>query len=404
MRKPLQAHAKVYAGIMAQLYNRQGIGGKLEDASRGARYLTLATRLNDPYRAKQAIELAEPLALATKTRAVIATRQEGLITYQFELQAGFWESYTRAELPTTAAVGLAESRKPVVYTFEDAPHSLFAGATGSGKTRAIESALLAVMAQNTPDNIGILIADSNTELSDFVNAAHLGAPIATEPAAIDNLIALAHKELVTRRAAGNKEGKRLLLVIDEVSDCLTPGNLAMLKDLAKQGRKYRLNLMVGTQRTGQRQLPEILDNLLNRFIGQVDNAQTSVLLTGQAGLQAHKLTGKGDFLHLTGGLAERCQIALATQSDFAAIERKEVTPIAAIEPAMIELPEDDTEPPAGRPQTVIEPARLAFYVYNRNQLSIAQAKAAGVSRYTHNAYKAFAAEFIAELKRLRGQP
>lgn len=403
MRKNIQATAKIYALILAQLYTRQGITGRLTGAARGARYLTLSARLNNPFQGAKALELAEPLALASKTRAVIAARQEGVITYQFELQAGFWESYTRAELPTPAAVGLAEQRRPVIYDFEY-PHSLIAGASGCGKTEAIKSALLAIMAQNTPDNIGILIADSNVELADFQNAVHLAAPIAVEPAAIDTMIALAHKELTTRRERNIKDGRRLLLVIDEVSDCLTPGNVAALRDLAKQGRKYRVNLMIGTQRAGQKELPAIMDNLLNRFIGQTDNAHTSALLTGQAKAGANRLTGKGDFLHIAGGNIARLQVAMATAADFNALERQAPPPLPDIEPApVIELPEDAESATGGRPQTTIEPATLALYVYHRNALSIAQAKAAGISRYTHNYYKQFANEFLAELKRLRGQ-
>jgi hypothetical protein len=57
--------------------------------------------------------------------------------------------------------------------------------------------------------------------------------------------------------------------------------------------------------------------LLNRFVGKVANAQISAMLTGHAGLQAHKLTGKGDFIHISSGEdATRFQVALATQADF----------------------------------------------------------------------------------------
>ena len=47
------------------------------------------------------------------------------------------------------------------------------------------------------------------------------------------------------------------------------------------------------------------------------------MLTGHAGLQAHKLSGSGDFLHVNGKI-ERFQVAVPTAADFEKLPRGEV--------------------------------------------------------------------------------
>ncbi len=408
MKRSLQAHARAYAHILAQLFAAQGIAGQLLTAERGARYLALGTRLYDPQQVNKAIKIAEPLALAAKIETVIAARQIGLVTFQFELQKSFWQTFTRAEV-SGLAVGLAERRRPIEFSFDDAPHALFAGTSGSCKTEAVKSALVALVQTCPPAALGLVVIDTNSELDDFRNCAHLAAPIAGDGKEAAAALSYAHRELARRKAGNIKDDKRLLVVIDEISDLTAdPANVAMLKDIAKQGRKYRLNLMVGNQKPSQKELPAILDNLLNRFVGQTDNAQTSAILTGHSGLAAHRLTGAGDFLHVAGGKADRFQIARATAADFASLERKPAPPMPAAGP-VIDLP-DPVSPAGGRPKAGVDFAVLGAYfarkVMNRH-LSIAGATARfGHKRTIHNRYveamNALNGGFYAELNKLRG--
>uniref|UniRef100_A0A6M3L4H7 Putative DNA translocase n=1 Tax=viral metagenome TaxID=1070528 RepID=A0A6M3L4H7_9ZZZZ len=406
MQRNLTAHAKVYAHLLATLFAAQHIGGKLAQVSRGPRFLSLSARLNDPRQIGRALKLSEPLALASKTENVIAQRDAGYVSYQIELQQSYWQWYTRADLPDRAAVGLGVNRSPVTFGFDDDPHSLFAGATNSGKTEALKSALVAAIGQYTPDDLKLVLVDTNGELSDFMNAANLALPIASEPNDVENAIRFVAAELVRRKTNNTKGAPRLVLAIDEVDDLPDADQLRLI---AKQGRKYRINLMIGTQRASQKTLPSILDNLTGRYVGRVDNAQASAMMTGHSGMSAHQLTGKGDFLSvLPGGRAVRFQVALATQADFNTLPRAEVAPVI-IEPApVIDLPDDDTTT-GGRPELTIEYNTLGRYLahHSLNQaLSISRADAIfGHKRTLHTRYCNALAELItgykSELKRIR---
>lgn len=406
----LPNRARRYAGVISLLFGRLELTGTLKTARRGARHLSLGVRLADPTRLDRAIGLAEPLALHTAAPAVIAGREAGLVVYQFQLAQGYWEYYTRADLPSAEAIGLAEQHRPVVFRL-DPPHTLVAGTTGSGKTEAIKSMLIALMAYR-PDELGLILIDPHRDFGDFANAAHLIIPVACEAEEISHALRLVNQELARRKAEGIKDGKLWVVVIDEASDPASLGdkrggfndeNLVIIKQIGAQARKFRIHLVLGTQKPSHTDLPGVFDLLNNRLVGLVADARLSAALTGQAGLQAHKLTGKGDFMHVVGPDYERFQVAVAGRQDFDRLERAE-SPPALVIPDLIELPlEPEPKPAGGRPPLRVDPVVAANYYWRHpDSISIPMAKELfGLSRDGHGLHKDFVTEFINEVYRLR---
>ena len=122
MQRKVKTHARAYYRILAQIFMAQGIGGRVVTATRGARHLSLGVRLNDPRNVDKAIKLTEPIALAARVDNLLAQRVKGVIAYQFQLQSDFWQAYTWGEDISGLGVGLAEQRRPVTFSFDDAPH------------------------------------------------------------------------------------------------------------------------------------------------------------------------------------------------------------------------------------------------------------------------------------------
>jgi len=400
----LQQRAKSYSRIVQHIYKKQNLRGRLVSARRGARHLSLGIRLADPLKLDAALALAEPLALATNTPAVIAQRlpeTPGLVTYQFQLQPAYWESYTRADV-TGLGVGLGESRRQIDFTF-DPPHTLVAGTTGSGKSETVKSICCGLLSEYTPDDLTLVVIDPHRDYDDFVNAAHLALPVARTQDEIDTAILWVAQELANRREHNARDAKKTVVVIDEAEEALEdPKRLAVVQRVGSEARKFGMHLIISTQKPAQKNLPDLVDRLNNRFVGLVDNAHTSALLTGQAGMQCHKLTGSGDFVHVAGARQERLQVALATRADFDKIPRAEITPPV--------LEQEDTPrilncPPGrgpGRPETQIEPRKIAYYVWHGpDKISIKRAREVlGLARYAHYKHREFAAELFDELKRL----
>lgn len=410
-RAGLPNRARRYAAIINLLFARVGLAGSLKTASRGARHLSLGIRLNDATELNKAIGLAEPLALASAVPAIMAGREDGLVVYQFQLNPGFWESYTRADLPFPLAIGLAERRRAVCLGF-DPPHSLVAGTTGSGKSETIRSAIAGLTTAYSPAELNLILIDPHRELTDFSNLAHLAAPVACTYDDIRAALRYANGELARRKENDLKTEKRLVVVIDEATDPASLGdkksgfnedNLAVIRQIAN-ARKYRIHLILGTQKPSLTDLPGILDLLLNRFVGQVADARLSAALTGRAGLQAHKLTGKGDFLHVAGPDDERFQVAQAARADIEKLERVVDVPVPVVIPDLIEMPPDpDPKPGGGRPPLKVDPAIAAGYFWrNPASISIPMARELfGLSRDGHNLHREFVTDFITELHRLR---
>lgn len=407
----LETRAKRYAMVIRLLFAKQELTGKLQTLNRGARHLSYGVRLVNPMQLDNALKIAEPMALSCGVGAVLAQRLEGLITYQVQLPEMYWQSFTRADLPNSQAVGLAEQRKPIQFEL-DPPHSLIAGTSGAGKSETLKSILIALMTSYTPLELGIILIDPHSDYQDFHNAAHLVMPIATESEAIRQALAYANQELAYRKAENVKDGKTIILAIDEADSVLTGANLEIARTISKHARKYRIHLIVATQKPLHAELPGILDNLMNKFIGQLVDAGTSARVTGHAGLMAHKLTPKGDFLHIAGPDAMRFQVAMATEADFGKLERCEVQPVKVdfmdgieLHPERVEgLTAELPEKPVGRPQLNLNPEWLAWYFYHHpDKISHAIARGFGISRDNHVLHRDFCKQFITAYLKLRSE-
>lgn len=405
----LTARARMLRNVISVLFAQRKLAGAPLPATRGARHLSLPIRLHNPLEIDKALGLSEPLALASNTSRVIAQRQAGLVIYQFELRQSFWEVYTRSDLPKVEAIGLAERRQPVDFDFKQ-PHALVAGSTNSGKSETIKSVLLSLMESHKPDDLGIVLIDLHNDYDDFQNEAHLirfdYGTIANDAADIDTALMWTNQQLAQRKRENIKDAKRIVLVIDEADKVLSDDSrLEIVQSISTEGRKFKINVIVGTQKPSHKTLPRILDNLLNRFVGLVSDANVSVNLTGKSGLQAHLLTGQGDFLHIDGADSKRFQVAMVSNSDYQKLERGEIQTIETVTQSdIVELPPIVEQVSAGRPKLELQPDVLAWYLYHHGvNVSRQTAADSGFTRTIHELHKGFADSVASEYIKLQKQ-
>lgn len=407
MTQQLTGRVRMYAHALTILSQRRGLCGRGVTLERGARYFSIGVRLRNELEIDKALGLAEPLALATNTQTVITKREGGLVCYQFQLAGAYWEKYTRADLTTslgTVGVGLSDNRRQVDFRF-DPPHSLVAGTTGSGKTETVKSILCGLFAVHSPQELNAIIVDPDKDHGDvFRNVAHLaGVPIASDPGDITRVLTYAHQAYLDRKRDNRRDAPPLVIVIDEAEDALAdPRNLGLVAPIARHGRKYRCHLLLATQKPNESTLPSLLDKVNNRFIGLVQNAHLSAHLTGQAGLDCHKLTGEGDFMHVAGATQERLLVALATRQDFDHLPRGEMTPPDwdDVEPDLDDDEGVDSGP--GRPISPVEAIKVAYYCVNGpGNVSQREArKTLDLGKDLHYRHRDFANELMVEIQRL----
>lgn len=398
----LKSRGQRYALVIRLLFAKQGLTGKLSTVNRGARHLSYGVRLNDPMQLDNALKLAEPMALSCGVKNILSQRLGGMVGYQIELPGMYWQYFTRQDLPNSKSVGLAEQKRAIAFEL-DPPHSLIAGTSGSGKSETLKSILVSLMTSYSPLELGIILIDPHCDYQDFSNEAHLIMPIATEASDINRALAYVNQELAYRKAENIKDGRVVILAIDEADSVLSGSNLEIAKQISKQARKYRIHLLVATQKPMHGDLPGILDNLMNKFIGQLSDAKTSANVTGHAGLMAHKLTPKGDFLHISGPDVLRFQVAMATSKDYDKLPRTEIQPVEVVTNDVIELPSELPISEPGRPGYQLNPQYLAWYFYhNPEKITRRMAQELlGMGQRGHELHKEFCREFIKAYLELR---
>ncbi len=168
--------------------------------------------------------------------------------------------------------------------------------------------------------------------------------------------------MIRRETGSIFDARRLIVVIDEAEAVLSNSDLLrIVQAIGKGGREVRINLILATQNPNARSMPDLLPQIANRWVGLVTDARTSFNLSGQAGLDCHKLTGQGDFVHIA-GVPDRLQVALATQADFDRLPRAEMTPpdFEEVEPLdAAQLPEPRSP---GRPREDVDAWKVGFYL------------------------------------------
>jgi len=410
-RNPYAAHMQRYVLVLRVVSGRSGVAGVIVRHARGPRFCSLGLRLRDPLHLDRALKLAEPVALAAGVPAVMAARREdapGLVTFQFELKRGLWKSYTRGQL-AGLEIGVGEANRPLPFTFEHNPHAGVFGTTNSGKTETTRTILHALASTYDPASMRLAIVDRHHDFDDFCRLQHLALPVAHDDVATDQVLdwvgqTLAHR-IATNQRATQSDVPAIVLVIDEAEDILGDvRRFAIVQKIGKEARKFGIHLVMATQKPNQTKLPDLLPNVLNRYVGLVDDAHTSARLTGKPGLNCHQLTGKGDFLHVEGPTAERLQVALTTARDLEALPWGDEPPMPDVEaadtPRLLNMP--DAQP--GRPPNELQPDVTALYLAvlaDDKEISIRSAREElGVSRGLHEMHKPFARDILYELGRL----
>ena len=414
----IERKAHTYTRILGTILQSKCTGRvRLKKEGYGAKHLTLSARLYNPNDQSKVLKVGEDFALAAMVQQCMIERREGLIYFQLQLPEIYQTDLTRQDilkydLPSDT-IALGEGWSGVQYQFTNsAPHGLFAGTTGSGKTEAIKSTIVGLAQTYTPIQLGMLIVDGKKidYGQDFNNLAHLVMPIAKDFNDYMKVIEYAHNEMRSRYRIMAQDStykpKRLVLIIDEVHDSEIIGvksNYEAIKDIAKLGRSANVNLILGTQKPGQDELPKIIDMLINRFVGLVSDARLSSDLTGKKQLGAHLLAGEGDMLHVVGSHVKRCQICQVTEADYKSLPRAET-----MEPELreVHIPDDIVlnEPKGGRPENKISPEILGYYAARHPKLpTVEQSKKNGISYGKHKMHVDFWIEFLRNVKREKEQ-
>ncbi len=232
----------------------------------------------------------------------------------------------------TIVLGKDIAGNSVVADLGKMPHLLIAGATGTGKSVALNSMICSVLYKSTPDEVKMVIIDpKRIELSIYDGIPHLITPVVTDPKKATNALYWAvqemeHRyELMAEMGARNidrynykveKEGdsptsphKKLpyvVVIIDELADLMMVASRDVevaITRLSQMARAAGIHLLIATQRPSVDVLTGVIKaNLPARISFQVSSKTDSRTILDANG--AESLLGAGDMLFLAPGTAK----------------------------------------------------------------------------------------------------
>jgi DNA segregation ATPase FtsK/SpoIIIE, S-DNA-T family len=289
--------------------------------------------------------LADDLCLAMQAESVLIERIPGKSTvgiqipnlrreqiYLRELLES--EVYRRAGSKLTLALGKTIHGEPFVSDLATMPHLLIAGATGTGKSVALNAMLTSILYRATPDEVRLIMIDpKRLELGMYEDIPYLLTPVVVDPKQASNALRWAVREMEERYKTLAAEGVRnidqfnrnirltlaengsrggedasgmpkplpyVIVIIDELADLMMVASNEVeesIARLAQMARAVGIHLVLATQRPSVDVITGLIKaNLPARISFRVSSKTDSrTILDGNG---AEQLLGKGDMLYL----------------------------------------------------------------------------------------------------------
>lgn len=239
-----------------------------------------------------------------------------------------------AKSKLAVSLGLNVAGEPIVAEIDKMPHALIAGATGSGKSVAVNSFIASILFRASPEEVKFIMVDpKRVELTQYNDIPHLLTPVITEPKKVVSALKWACAEMDKRykvfaevgvrniggynEMAGFQSMPYILIVIDELADLMlfAPSEVEeSVARLAQMARAVGIHLLLATQRPSVDVITGLIKaNIPTRFAFNVSSSTDSRVILDTTG--AEKLLGRGDMLYIPPDQAKPVRIQGTFVSD-----------------------------------------------------------------------------------------
>jgi len=212
------------------------------------------------------------------------------------------------------ALGRDVAGHPMIGDIAKMPHLLIAGATGTGKSVAINSLFTSLLYRNTPQDVKFVVIDpKRVELNLYNGIPHLLTPVITDHEKAINSLKWSVAEMDRRYKLLSETGNRniieyngssklplpyIVIIVDELADLMAVAQAdveAAIVRLAQMARAVGIHLVVATQRPSVDIITGLIKaNITSRVAFAVASQVDSRTILDSSG--AEKLLGNGDML------------------------------------------------------------------------------------------------------------
>ncbi len=268
--------------------------------------------------AAKSVRIVAPIPGKHAVGIEIPNKERAIVSFREIIEQPLPE-YKKMAVPVI--LGKDISGQSQIIDIAKTPHLLIAGATGAGKSVCVNSIILSILYNRSPNDVKLIMVDPKVvELKLYNDIPHLLTPVVTEPKRALQVLQYCICEMERRYALLDGMGVRdivsyntrirerkiateklpyIVVIIDEFADLMATSGKELETNVARltaMSRAVGIHLVLATQRPSVNVITGLIKaNIPSRIAFMVASRTDSNIIIDSTG--AEKLLGKGDMLY-----------------------------------------------------------------------------------------------------------